>query len=100
MKIKISKTNYAGRGIFAAQNIKKNEYIFTFEGEIIRDSVYAHKLNCTLQIGPNMWINPKNSFSRYVNHLCDPNAGIKGKRQIVAMRDIWGGGNNFGLFNN
>ncbi|MGD0577135.1 MAG: SET domain-containing protein-lysine N-methyltransferase, partial [Candidatus Staskawiczbacteria bacterium] len=28
---------------------------------------------------------------RFLNHSCDPNCGVKGKFQIVAMRDIENG---------
>ena len=91
MKVKIAKTNYAGRGVFAVKNIKKGESLFMFQGLQVNDKEYARRLKCTLQIGPNVWIDPtkaKDPFGRYINHSCSPNAGIKGKQKIVAMNDI------------
>jgi hypothetical protein len=89
MKVKVGKTECTGRGIFALSDIKKDEHIFTFSGAIIKDKEYARKLGCTLQVGSDAWIEPQhNSIGRYINHSCSPNAGIKGRRQICAIKDI------------
>ena len=89
MKVTIAKTCNTGKGIFAIQDVKKGEDIFTFRGKIVRDRDYARKLKCTLQIGKNLWVDPEiGSFGRYINHSCSPNAGIRGKQKIVAMKNI------------
>ncbi|MFH1072932.1 MAG: SET domain-containing protein-lysine N-methyltransferase [Nanoarchaeota archaeon] len=89
MQVQILKTDKTGRGIFAKKDFKREEYIFTFKGNIINNRTYARKLKCTLQIGRNKWLEPDNSsVGRYINHSCNPNAGIKGLKRIVAIRNI------------
>ncbi len=89
MKVGIKQTHKIGRGLFALQDIKKDEFIFYFKGKVIKDRDSARKLKCNLQVGPNLWIDPaKGSFGRYINHSCNPNAGVKGKIKIIAVRDI------------
>ena len=60
MKVTIAKTRNTGKGIFAVQDIKKGEYIFTFQGKIVRDRDYARKLKCTptmeKKIGSVKWV--------------------------------------------
>lgn len=42
-----------------------------------------------LQIDKSLWISPfKNNPGFYINHSCNPSAGIRGSIEIVAMRDI------------
>jgi len=89
MRVKIRRTKKTGRGIFALRNIKKGQFIFYFKGKIIKNRVVARKLKCNLQIGRDIWINPvRSSFGRYINHSCKPNAGVRGKIKIVAIKDI------------
>jgi uncharacterized protein len=94
-KILIKKTSKKGEGIFAGEDIKKGEYIFTVKGEIIKkkiknqlDSNKFLGLRC-LGIDKNTWIDPyKTSPLYYMNHSCSPNAGIKGKKRFYAIRNI------------
>ena len=50
--------------------------------------MHARKLDCTLQLDKDKWINPKRGFSRFINHSCDPNSGIRGRQNVVAMKNI------------
>lgn len=91
---KISKIN--GYGIFAKEYIKKDELIAIFGGHVLHYEEWI-KLpvkvrDITLQIDDLLFIGPKNekeiSYSDYVNHSCNPTAGINGNVFLVAFRDI------------
>lgn len=91
LKVYISKTKNIGKGLFAKADIKKNEVICIAKGVLIKDSYtpnYRSGPNW-IAIGRKLWLSPfeKNPV-RYVNHSCNPNAGIKGKVTIVAMKNI------------
>jgi uncharacterized protein len=82
-------------GLFARQNIKKGEVVFTVQGVetvsfVPRNSHEAlHWFPHSLGIRPYTWINPSNNEPlRYINHSCNPNVGIKNSIKIVALRDI------------
>ena len=90
IKYYISNSKIHGRGIFANKNMKKDELIFVFKG------IKLKKVPGPWQVGPNWlqvdiktWVKPKeNSPGRYLNHSCNPNAGIKGNQLIVAIKNI------------
>lgn len=91
MRVYVAGSKIAGRGVFANKSIKKNEFIFLFKGKLVRynyDSNY--KLGSKwLGIGKNIWLDIlKDCSGYYINHSCDPNAGLKGKKTIVAMKNI------------
>ncbi len=81
-------------GTFAARDFKKGETIRFFEGDLysraeIHELIDSGKLNNDdpLQIGRDSYI-VCNEDSRQINHSCDPNAGIRGERELIALRDI------------
>jgi len=85
-----------GKGVFAKQNIDKNELLVIFGGYVmtleeeqklpleIRD--YAHQIAPDFVLGINKLedIQPVD----FINHSCNPNAGFNGQIFLVAMRDI------------
>ncbi len=90
-KVYVGKSRF-GRGIFAVKDIKNRELIGIFTGR-----KYHRKLaselpkevrDYSVQIGQNTYIDSKKSIGHYTNHSCEPNAGIKGLRRLVAMRKI------------
>lgn len=91
MKIYVGETSYAGKGIFAFLPIKSDELIFIIEGEIINEE---YDDNCFgkghwVGIGNRTWIKTcGNNPIYYTNHSCEPNALIKNKVELVALRDI------------
>jgi hypothetical protein len=90
-KICIGHTENIGLGLFAKTRFNKDRILFTVEGEIRVDSY-----------GPNYWIGArwfgidertwistsKGSYAYYLNHSCNPNAGLKDKVMVIAMRNI------------
>lgn len=91
MKIYIGKSKIHGKGIFASKDIKKGEIIALIKGRVVNFLVKNKK---DAQHGPdwvgichNTWIDPAEPFC-YLNHSCNPNAGIKGKVETVALKNI------------
>ena len=98
-KIVVRNTENLGKGIFAQEDLQKDEILFEFEGPILywdeslpwdadgwTDDLHDH----AVQIGETSWI-ANVGKGRYMNHSCDPNCGIKNTVQVVAMRDIKAG---------
>jgi SET domain-containing protein len=95
-KAETRKSKIAGRGTFAKKTIKKGELIAIFGGKIV-DSRRYQKLpkqareEC-FPVHDDFYIGPTNSQELgkgdFVNHSCNPNAGINGQILLVARRDI------------
>ena len=91
MKVYIAKTKYAGKGIFALKPIKKDEVIFIVKGKIVKSGFGPQENKHPNMIGYNnkTWIMLfKSNPLYYLNHSCNPNAGIKGKVTFIAMKPI------------
>ncbi len=94
MKFEIKPTEKYGLGAFATEDIKKGEVIFVMRGErileescdkMIEDGLLNN--DDPLQISKDYYLILDNT-SRYFNHSCDPNAGLKGESTLFALRDI------------
>jgi SET domain-containing protein len=90
-KIIIKKSRIHGKGIFASKKINRGEIVFILKGRIVHWKVKDQK---TSLYGPNWigitkekWLDVK-SPGVYLNHSCNPNCGIKGKIQVVALKNI------------
>lgn len=79
-----------GRGVFAARHFQPGQRILTFEGSVLTapevlalgpDRAYA------LPIGTGEFLDLMPP-GRYLNHSCDPNAGIVDGRVLIALRAI------------
>jgi uncharacterized protein len=82
-----------GRGVFASQYFEPGQPILTFGGPVLAtpemlalgpDRAYA------LQIGTGEFLD-LTPPGRYLNHSCDPNAGILDGRALIALRPIVSG---------
>lgn len=86
-KVRIAPSKF-GQGVFATAGIKKGECILEFSGAVI-DSKAAEgdSFGRTLQVGDDayMVVGPP---SVYVNHSCNPNAGVANDKDLVALRDL------------
>ena len=89
--IYICNSNIQGKGVSAGENIKRGELIRHIKGEVkfltIRDENDSKLYPNWIGIGKNKWIDPDHPH-QYLNHSCDPNASIKGKISMVAMKNI------------
>jgi hypothetical protein len=86
----IGKSAIHGKWVILNRDVKKNEVIFIFRGKEICYTGGAWQLDPTsLQVGYVRWIKPASDTpGAYLNHSCDPTAGIRGKSTIVAMRPL------------
>ena len=97
-KIEIKNTGNKGRGMFAAENIAKDEIITIAGGRIVpleqfdTDPTFEPIRYHGFQIEKDFVICPfdvDNMVSVFLtNHSCDPTCGIRGQVSIVAMKDI------------
>lgn len=79
-----------GRGVFATRAYRIGDRILTFVGETFDRSHPIHGMPQganLFQVGPASYILPR-PIGLYVNHSCNPNAGLKGTRALVAIKDI------------
>lgn len=87
------KADKSGNSIFAIEPIKKGELIAVFGGIVYEWEDFIHlpereKMLC-IQVEDRHFLVPRPiSEGDYVNHSCNPNAGLSGQIGLVAMRDI------------
>ena len=85
-----------GHGVFAQQNLKKGELLVVFGGGICDLDTFTkltkNDRSLSIQVEENLFLVPRPAGDAdYVNHGCDPNAGLSGQTALVAMRDIRAG---------
>jgi SET domain-containing protein len=96
MKFEVKPSKIGGQGVHATTPIKVNEFITTFEG---RPETNAEVLRLTaegvirrddpLQIDEDLYLVADFTHpSIYINHSCEPNAALRGRNEIIAVRDI------------
>ncbi|HWH68562.1 MAG TPA: SET domain-containing protein, partial [Candidatus Sulfotelmatobacter sp.] len=79
-----------GLGVFANRDIRQGELILVFGGPLIdfAETKRRGRWECMpLQIGPNQYYDTRPP-GIFVNHACNPNAGIRHDRDLMALRDI------------
>jgi hypothetical protein len=83
-----------GFGLFAIQPIQAGEVLCVWGGEVVSeeelDQQSYEKVHHGIQIEEKIYLLPLvvGDPADYVNHSCDPNAGLNGQITLVAMRDI------------
>lgn len=96
-KVRLGESNIHGKGLFAVAPIKKGEVVAVKGGHILDrerlKGVVDDIEKSFTQIEHDLWIGPLErsevSLNKlYINHSCDPNAGIMGQVSFVAMRNI------------
>ena len=79
-----------GLGVFANRDIQAGEAILAFGGPVIdfAETKRRGPWECMpMQIGRNQYYDTQPP-GVFVNHSCDPNAGIRDDRELVALRAI------------
>lgn len=87
------KANGSGNGIYALQPIKKGELVAVFGGVVYEWDAFIHlpdrERSLCIQVEDRHFLVPRPiGEGDYVNHSCNPNAGLSGQIGLVAMRDI------------
>lgn len=91
--VKESKIN--GKGVFASRDFNKDEFILRIDGEIVETDnpssfpkeIQNHWFPFDRKGKTHKYFLPASPW-KYLNHSCNPNAGIKNNREIVAIRPI------------
>ncbi|MCX8194279.1 MAG: SET domain-containing protein-lysine N-methyltransferase, partial [Candidatus Pacearchaeota archaeon] len=90
MKVYVKKSKINGKGLFAKENIKKGSRVGIVAGLIIPDNENSYKkynINYLHPINYNYVIVNQN-ITRYINHSCEPNCGLRNGIEIIALRNI------------
>jgi SET domain-containing protein len=100
LKTEVRQSPIHGHGLFAIEEIGKDEIVAVKGGHIITRAQLAD-INSRLgpveiQVDDSLFVAPVTSEERdgsmlYSNHSCDPNLGVRGSIVFVAMRDISAG---------
>ncbi len=89
--IYICTSKIEGMGVTAGEDIKRGDVIQRIKGEArflsVKNKEDSLMYPNWIGVGKNKWIEPDYP-NQFLNHSCDPNAGIQGKVTIVALKDI------------
>jgi len=84
----------AGRGGYAGERIRKGETILLMQGRRVSSEEADELLEAGLirqddpfQVSDTDYVILE-GVSYLLNHSCEPNAGIRGERELMALRDI------------
>lgn len=94
MKLYVADTKRTGKGLFTGQNIKSGSLILKFNGKIVKFDYGGlgygdYDSERWVGIDKNTWIClDKDDPVIFTNHSCNPNAFIKNKFELYALRDI------------
>lgn len=87
----VAKTEHTGDGLFTRRAFARHDTVFVMQGELrffaSRSLEDSHRFENWVGIGRDRWIDPAPPYV-FLNHSCDPNLGIKGECEFVAIRDI------------
>lgn len=79
-----------GKGLFAAEFIPAQSLILELRGPWLGRAQVAKlgaAANYAIQVGPTTYFDPEPP-GRYVNHSCNPNAGLQHDHLLIARVDI------------
>jgi hypothetical protein len=82
-----------GHGVYAAAAIRRGELLVVFAGSAVERSEIAslppERRRLLLQVEEELYLlSGIEGWADWVNHCCEPNAGLRGQVSLVAMRDI------------
>jgi SET domain-containing protein len=92
--LKVKSSKIAGKGVFTDIIIKKGQTIYFLEGELCSLEEILKRIDegkeepsDPLGVEEEKYLD-LDKLSRQFNHSCDPNSFIRGKNELVALRDI------------
>jgi SET domain-containing protein len=88
--------NKGGFGVFANTHIKKDELLCAWGGNIwtreqfaqLPDENQSHGIQIDEELFQTYTVYETPDSADYVNHSCEPNAGLRGPITLIAIRDI------------
>lgn len=89
-KVFIKNSKIGGKGIFAKRGLKKGELVGVVKGKVVPDSRESYQKYGADHLHPISYSEAllNRNFTKYTNHSCDPNCGLKEGVKIVAMKPI------------
>ena len=91
-KIYIAKSRIQGKGLFAGESIPKGEKIQYIQGTKVKAKPKNEKDRAKMAnwygMGRYTWVDPGDTPFRYLNHSCEPNAAVAGKKTLIALEHI------------
>jgi len=94
MKLVIKNSPISGKGSFAPHDIKSGTKILTFSGEPVNKEEInrrieggEERLDDPLQVNDDLFLD-LNRRSLLINHSCAPNFALRGKADLIAIRDV------------
>ena len=94
-KAEVKDAGKKGKGLFALKNLQKGEEILYFTGKVVEvedESKYPEHIRdhwhpIDEKEDKKVYVLPESPWM-YMNHSCEPNAGVKNDRHLVAIKDI------------
>lgn len=90
----LARSAIAGTGVFASRRFRAGEWIMSFMEGAPAAVPYSETVNHPeheesnyLQIGNDLYVYPRPP-SRFLNHSCDPNTGVRDATEIFALARI------------
>ena len=81
--VRIAECNY-GQGVICTEPIPTGTKVFDLEGSELRTPIIH-----SIQIAPDLHLDPHDAIWRFVNHHCAPNLRVALRdRAMIALRDI------------
>lgn len=79
-----------GKAVFANKDFVKGEEIIEFKGKLLIKKQLNTKyyINHFLQIDKNLYLGPSGELDDFLNHSCNPNSGVKFRKQQVILAAI------------
>jgi len=82
-----------GRGLFARERVRAGETLLVWGGDVVTGEQLSwmseEKHRLAVQIEEDLYlVTPNEGPADWVNHSCDPNAGLIGQIVLVALHDI------------
>ena len=95
-RLEVCQLSMRGPGMFTTAPIAKDTLLAVFGGTIMNKesvlSLPAELIKNVLQINDGLWIGSLHAETTdFINHSCNPNAGLRGQIFLVAMYDIASG---------
>lgn len=91
-KLYVKDSSISGRGLFANENIKKNEHISFVKGKKVHrknlTKKEAQEIPLWYGLTEEWWIDPTGTIFSFLNHSCEPNAAIVGTQKLIAIMHI------------
>jgi len=89
--------NKGGFGVFAKSPLRADDVLVVWGGDVVVAEKFAglpgYVQQHSLQVEEDLYLVPNgvDEPADFVNHSCEPNAGMRGQIVIVALRDIKAG---------